>query len=126
MRLWRYCLAGLLFNWAAFVFWYVLPIRALDFHASSTQLALLPTASSLVYVLNSLFSGGLPARVPGSLLALLPPVFLIAVFLLPLCAGSLWGLFLFAPFMGFACSFSCPTIKGPMGAEGGSARLEKV
>jgi len=126
MRLWRYCLAGLLFNWAAFVFWYVLPIRALEFHASSTQLALLPTASSIVYVLNSLFSGGLSDRMSRSLLARLSTVVMIAVVLLTLCAGSLWGLFLVVPFMGFACSVYWPSIQGAIGAEAGSARLEKV
>ena len=69
MRLWRYCLAGLLFNWATFIFWTVIPARALEFKASSTQLALLQTASSVVYVLNSLFSGGLSDRVSRTLLA---------------------------------------------------------
>ena len=126
MRLWRYCLAGLLFNWAAFVFWYVLPIRALDFHASSTQLALLPTASSIVYVLNSLFSGGLSDRMSRALLARLSTALLIGVILLTVCAGSLGGLFLVVPFMGFACSVYWPSIQGAIGAEAGAARLEKV
>ena len=40
MRLWRYCLAGFLFNWLAFVFWTVVPIRAVShYKASSTELA---------------------------------------------------------------------------------------
>ena len=40
MRLQRYCIAGFLFNWLAFVFWTVVPIRAVGFNASSTELAL--------------------------------------------------------------------------------------
>jgi hypothetical protein len=59
MRLWRYCLAGFLFNWLVFVFWFVVPVRAVGFKATSTELALLQTASTVFYVLNSLFIGGL-------------------------------------------------------------------
>ncbi|MBV8882150.1 MAG: MFS transporter [Planctomycetaceae bacterium] len=126
MRLWRYCLAGLLFNWGTFLFWYVLPVRALDFHASSTQLALLPTASSIVYVLNSLFSGGLSDRMSRSLLARLSTLLAVGVCALTISAGSLGGLFLLVPFMGLACSFYWPSIQGALGAEVGSARLEKA
>src|SRR3954464_6390058 len=102
MRLWRYCLAGLLFNWATFVFWTVLPIRALDFNASSTQLALLQTASSAVYVLNSLFSGGLSDRMSRVLLARLSVGIAVGCCVLAVGAGSLVALFLIVPFMGFA------------------------
>ncbi len=126
MRLWRYCLAGLLFNWATFVFWTVLPIRALDFQASSTQLALLQTASSAVYVLNSLFSGGLSDRVSRALLARLSVAIAIGCCAVAVGAGSLTALFLIVPFMGFACSIYWPSIQGALGAEAGPARLEKA
>ncbi|HZE98254.1 MAG TPA: MFS transporter [Planctomycetota bacterium] len=126
MRLWRYCLAGLLFNWATFVFWTVLPVRALDFKASSTQLALLQTASSVVYVLNSLFSGGLSDRVSRSLLARMSVLIAVGATALMIAADSLTGLFLIVPFMGFACSVYWPSIQGALGAEAGPARLEKA
>ncbi|HEV3026223.1 MAG TPA: MFS transporter [Planctomycetota bacterium] len=126
MRLWRYCLAGLLFNWAAFVFWTVLPIRAVEFKASSTQLALLQTASSIVYVLNSLFSGGLSDRVSRALLARVSVVIAVGACVLTISAGSLGALFLIVPLMGFACSVYWPSIQGALGAEAGAARLEKA
>ena len=126
MRLWRYCLAGLLFNWATFVFWVVLPARALDFQASSTQLALLQTASSVVYVLNSLFSGGLSDRMSRALLARLSTLVALGSCALLVTANSLWGLFLIVPLMGFACSVYWPSIQGAVGAEAGPARLEKA
>jgi len=126
MRLWRYCLAGLLFNWATFVFWVVLPDRALGFKASSTQLALLQTASSVVYVLNSLFSGGLSDRISRTLLARFSILVAAGACALLLCAGSYLGLLLIVPFMGFACSVYWPSIQGAVGAEAGPARLEKA
>ncbi|HLY10675.1 MAG TPA: MFS transporter [Planctomycetota bacterium] len=126
MRLWRYCLAGLLFNWAAFVFWTVLPIRALDFKASSTELALLPTASSIVYVLNSLFSGGLSDRISRALLARISVVLAVTACILAIGAGSLGPLFLIVALMGFASSVYWPSIQGALGAEAGPARVEKV
>jgi MFS family permease len=126
MRLWRYCLAGLLFNWATFVFWTVLPVRALDFKASSTQLALLQTASSVVYVLNSLVSGGLSDRVSRSFLAKLAIGIAIAACAAAVHAGSLGALYLIVPFMGFACSVYWPSIQGALGAEAGPAGLEKA
>jgi MFS family permease len=126
MRLWRYCLAGLLFNWATFVFWVVLPDRALGFNASSTQLALLQTASSVVYVLNSLFSGGLSDRVSRALLARLSILVAAGTCALLLCAASYVGLLLIVPLMGFACSVYWPSIQGAVGAEAGPARLEKA
>jgi MFS family permease len=126
MRLWRYCLAGLLFNWAAFLFWTVLPIRALDFNASSTELALLQTAANVVYVLNCLFTGGLSDRISRTLLARLSVAVAVAAFVAAVWAGSLLALFLIVPFMGFACSVYWPSIQGALGAEAGPARLEKA
>lgn len=126
MRLWRYCLAGLLFNWATFLFWYVLPARALEFKASSTQLALLQTTSSVVYVLNSLFSGGLSDRVSRVLLARVSTLIAVTVCAGTLYVDSLWGLFLIVPLMGFACSVYWPSVQGAVGAEAGPARLEKA
>jgi MFS family permease len=126
MRLWRYCLAGLLFNWATFVFWTVIPARALDFKASSTQLALLQTASSVVYVLNSLFSGGLSDRISRALLARLSTIVAAGACALLIGADSLGRLFLIVPLMGIACSVYWPSIQGAVGAEAGPARLESA
>jgi len=126
MRLWRYCLAGLLFNWTGFIFWTWIPARALEFNASSTQLALLQTASSVIYVLNSLFSGGLSDRVSRALLGRISALVAAGACVLLTRAGSLGALFLTVPLMGMACSVYWPSIQGAVGAEAGPARLEKA
>ncbi len=126
MRLWRYCIAGLLYDWLAFVYWTVVPIRAEEFGATATQLALLQTASTAFYVLNSLFMGRLSDRASRSRLARAGCVGAIAACLLTAQAGSLAGLFLIAPVMGLAASFYWPSMQGALGAEADPARMERA
>src|SRR5438552_4587407 len=104
MRLWRYCLAGFLFTWLGFVFWAIVPIAAEKFHPSSTQLALLQTSSSVVYVLSSLFTGGLSDRVSRSALARLACVGGIAACAATVYIHRLGFFYLVAPLMGLAGS----------------------
>jgi MFS family permease len=126
MRLWRYCIAGFLFNWLAFVFWTVVPIRAVAFGASSTELALLQTASTVFYVVNSLFMGRLSDRVSRSLLARLSCAGAVAACSLIVVAGSLKFLYLVVPLMGLAGSVYWPSIQGALGAESGPGGVEKT
>lgn len=126
MRLWRYCIAGLLFNWLGFVFWTMVPIRASEFHATSTQLALLQTASSVIYVLNSLFMGRLSDRASRSLLARLACGVGIAACALTIYINSLSLLYLVVPLMGLAGSVYWPGVQGAVGAESGPAKVEKA
>ena len=126
MRLWRYCIAGLLFNWLAFVFWTVVPIRAVGFHASSTQLALLQTASTFFYVLNSIFIGRLSDRVSRALLARVACVMAIIACGLTVYIGSLNLLFLVVPIMGVPGSIYWPSVQGAVGAESGPDRLDRT
>jgi MFS family permease len=126
MRLWRYCIAGFLFNWLAFVFWTVVPIRAVAFGASSTELALLQTASTVFYVINSLFMGRLSDRVSRSLLARMACVGAVAGCSLVVVAGSLNALYLVVPLMGLAGSVYWPSIQGALGAESGPGGVEKT
>lgn len=126
MRLWRYCLAGLLFNWLAFVFWTVVPIRAVGFNASSTQLALLQTASTFFYVLNSIFIGRLSDRVSRSMLARMACAGAIAACALTVYIGSLNLLFLVVPIMGIAGSVFWPSIQGAVGAESRPDQLDRT
>ena len=125
MRLWRYCLAGFLFNLLAFVFWTVVPIRAVNLGASSTQLALLQTSSSVVYVLSALFSGGLSDRVSRSLLAKLSTALGIVACAATVYIDSLKYLYLVAPLLGFAGSIYWPSIQGAVGAESEPSRVER-
>jgi len=126
MRLWRYCIAGLLFNWLAFVFWFVVPVRAVGFHASSTQLALLQTASTFFYVLNSIFIGKLSDRVSRALLARIAVVMAIIACGLTVYIGSLNMLFFVVPIMGIAGSVYWPSVQGAVGAESGPDRLDRT
>src|SRR5262245_56311515 len=126
MRLWRYCIAGLLFNWLAFVFWTVVPIRAVEFNASSTQLALLQTASTVFYVLNSIFIGQLSDRVSRALLARVACVMAIVACGLTVYIGTLNLLFFVVPIMGVAGSVFWPSVQGAVGAEAGPERLDRT
>ena len=117
MRLWRYCLAGLLYDWLAYVFWTSVPIRAEEFGATATQLALLQTASTAFYVLSSLLMGRLSDRVSPSRLARVGCLGALAACLLAGRANGLAGLFLVAPVMGLAASFFWPSMQGALGAE---------
>lgn len=125
MRLWRYCLAGFLFNWLGFVFWTVVPIRAEGFHATSTQLALLQTAASVVYVLTSLLTGGLSDRFSRSALARLACAggFLTCAFTVYI--DSLAPLYAAAVLMGLSGSIYWPSIQGAVGAESEPSRVER-
>lgn len=126
MRLWRYCIAGLLYDWLVFVYWTVVPIRAEEFGASATQLALLQTASTAFYVLSSLFMGRLSDRASRSLLARAGCAGAILACLLTARAGGLAGLFLVAPAMGLAASLYWPSIQGALGAEAEPGRMERA
>lgn len=126
MRLWRYCLAGFLFNWLVFVFWFVVPVRAVALKASSTELALLQTASTVFYVLNSLFIGRLSERVSRALLARLACAGAFAACALTVSVRSLNQLYLVVPLLGIAGSVFWPSVQGALGAEAGPSRVEKV
>lgn len=126
MRLWRYCLAGFLFNWLVFVFWFVVPVRAVGFGATSTQLALLQTASTTFYVVNCLVMGRLSDRVSRALLARLSCVGAFVACALTVGVGSLHQLYLVVPLLGIAGSVFWPSVQGALGAEAGPSRVEKV
>src|SRR5258706_14967027 len=123
MRLWRYCLSGLLFNWLGFVFWTVVPIVAERHHPSATQLALLQTSSSVVYVLTSLISGGLSDRISRSALARLGVVCGIGACAATVYIHNLSLLYLAAPLMGLGGSIYWPSIQGGGGAESEPSRV---
>ena len=126
MRLWRYCLAGFLFNWLVFVFWFVVPVRAVSLKASSTELALLQTASTVFYVLNCLFIGRLSDRVSRAVLARLACVGAFAACALTVAVRSLNQLYLVVPLLGISGSIFWPSVQGALGAEAGPSRVEKV
>jgi MFS family permease len=127
MRLWRYCIAGFLFNWLVFLFWTVVPILAVArYNASSTEIALLQTASTVFYVLNSLYIGRLSDRVSRSMLARLACVGALVACAITVWAGSLTALYLVVPLMGIAGSIYWPSIQGALGAETGPAEVEKT
>lgn len=126
MRLWLYCLGGLLYDWLVYVVWTVIPIRAVSLEASPTQLGLLQTVSTLVYILGSLLVGPLADRWPRTVLARLG---CLAGFLA--CwsitrAHSLAGLFLTAPILALGGSLFWPSVQAAIGRETPPERLEKA
>jgi len=126
MRLWLYCLGGLLYDWLVYVAWTVIPIRAVALEASSTQLGLLQTASTTVYTLSSLVMGRLADRGSKSLLA---RAGCAGAFLSCLAIGgtdTLAGLFLTVPLLGLSGSIFWPTVQGAIGSEAEPARMEKA
>jgi MFS family permease len=126
MRLWRYCIAGLFFNLLAFIFWAVIPIKAVTFGASSTQLALLQTASTTVYVIVCLFSGKLSDRASRSLLARVACLIAMTACGVALGVHSLAALYLVVPMMGLAGSLYWPSAQGAVGAESDPSRVEQT
>ena len=126
MRLWRYCIAAFIYDWFVFVYWTAVPVRAEGLGASSTQLALLQAASTIPYVLNSLFIGTLADRWSKSLLARLGCVVAAAACVVTARAPSLALLFMGAPLLGIGASIFWPPIQGGIGAEGDPARMERA
>lgn len=126
MRLWLYCLGGLLYDWLVYVAWTVIPIRAVALKASSTQLGLLQTASTVVYIVSCLLVGRIADRASKSLLA---RAGCLGAFLSCLAIGgtdTLAGLFLTVPLLGLSGSVFWPTVQGAIGAETEPARMEKA
>lgn len=126
MRLWRYCVAAFIYDWFVFVFWTAVPVRAVGFGASSTQLALLQAASTVPYVLNSLFVGGLADRLSRSFLARLGCVVAALACAATAHAPNLAVLFIGVPLLGLGASIFWPPVQGGIGAETEPARMEKA
>jgi MFS family permease len=126
MRLWIYCLGGLVYDWLAFVFWTATPVLAERLGASATEVGLLQAASTVFYVLNSLWIGRLADRVSKSLLARLGCLGAAVACILVGRAETLLQLFAFVPVMGLAASLYWPTVQGAIGAETDPARLERA
>lgn len=127
MRLWRYCVAAFIYDAFVFVFWTAVPVRAVrDFGASSTQLALLQAASTVPYVLNSLFIGSLADRWSKSLLARVGCVVAALACAWTAQAPSLAMLFVGVPLLGIGASVFWPPVQGGIGAESAPARMERA
>lgn len=126
MRLWRYCLAGLIYDGMAFVFWTAVPVHAQHLGASATQVGFLQGISSTLYVLNSLFIGKLSDRVSKSLLARIGCLGAVAACLLGGGVATLPILFLVTPLLDLSASLFWPTIQGALGAESPPGGLERT
>lgn len=126
MHLWLYCLGGLLYDWLVYVAWTVIPIRAVSLEASPTQLGLLQTASTIVYILGSLSIGPLADRGSRAILARLGCVGALAACLALNRASTLAGLFLTAPILAVGGSLFWPSVQAAIGRETRPERLEKA
>jgi len=126
MRLWRYCVAAFVYDFFVFVFWTAVPVRAEAFGASSTQLALLQTASSVPYVLNSLFVGGLSDRVSKSLLARAGCLIAALACVWTAQAHGLGPLFIGVLLLGLGASVFWPPVQSGLGSETDPARMDRA
>jgi MFS family permease len=126
MRLWRFCLAALVYDWVVFIAWVAIPIRAESLRVTPTQLGLLITAHSVLYVGNSLFVGRLADRMSKPFLAFLGCAGAIASFAAIARADSLLLLFLTVPLLAVAASCFWPSVQGSVGTETDPARMERV
>lgn len=126
MRLWRYCVAAFIYDWFVFVYWTAVPVRAVEFGASSTQLALLQAAATIPYVLNSLFVGPLADRWSKSLLARVGCLVAALACAWTAHAPGLAMLFVGAPLLGIGSSIFWPPVQGGIGAESDPRRMERA
>ncbi len=126
MRLWLYCLGGLLYDWLVYVAWTVIPIRAEELKATHTQLGLLPAVSTLVYTISCLLMGRLADRAPKSLMARLGCAGAALSCLVVGRVDTLAGLFLAAPLLALSGSIFWPTVQGAIGNETEPARMERA
>ncbi len=115
-----------MFDWLVYAAWVVIPITATGLGASSTQLGLLQTASTLVYALNCLWVGRMADRTSKSLLARCGCVLAALACLALSRADSLGHLFLIVPVLGLANSLFWPSVESALGSESGPKGLEKA
>lgn len=126
MRLWRYCLAGLVYDLLFFMVWLAVPVQAERLGASAFELALLQTASTVVYVVVSFFSGRLADRWPKPRLMALGCAGIL-IWAAGLALGdSMTALFCMVPVGGLASALFWPGIQGSLGAETPPERMDRA
>jgi MFS family permease len=126
MRIWLYCLAGLIYDWLVFVYWTAVPVRAVKLGAAASQVALLQFASTFFYVVGSLWMGRVADRASRSLMARIGSLGAVGACLLVAGADSVSGLFMVLPLLGISASVFWPAVQGALGAETPPERLEHV
>jgi MFS family permease len=126
MRLWRYCLAGLILDLLFFMAWHAIPVVALRRGASSTQLALLQTVSSVTYVLVCVFSGRWADRWPKPRLMTLGCLGILTWCAGMALSGSLTALFPLVAIGGISGAIFWPAIQGALGSETPPERMDRA
>jgi MFS family permease len=126
MRLWRYCLAGLVLDLLFFMAWHAIPVVAVRLGASSTQLGLLQTTSSVCYVLVCVFSGRWADRLPKPRLMTLGCAGIFAWCAGLALAGSLPVLFPLVALGGVSGAVFWPAVQGAIGAETPPERMDRA
>jgi MFS family permease len=126
MRLWRYCLASLTYDLLFFMAWHAIPALALRRGASSSQLGLLQTTSSVAYVAVCLWAGRLADRVPKPRLMTIGCAGILAWCVGLALSGSLNALYALVAFGGIAGAIFWPAIQGALGAETPPERMDRA
>lgn len=124
MRLWRYCLAGLVYDLLYFMAWQALPVLAVRHGATSFQLALLQTASSVAYVAVCFASGRLADRFPKPVLMGFGTGGILLWCVGLALSGSLTAFFCLVAAGGVAGAVFWPAIQGAIGSETPPERMD--
>jgi len=123
MRLWRYCLAGCLFDWMLYVVLTVIPLHANDLGASARELGVLGACSAIVYVGLSVVLGRVADRVSRPLLVRIGCGVMIAACVLIPRADSIAVLLALTPVVGASGTFFWPGVQAAIAAESTPERL---
>ncbi len=126
MRLWRLCLAGLVYDWLVFVAWTLIPIRAEGMGASPTQLGLLQGASTIAYVAGCLLVGRMADRGHSRLFVLIGCLGAAVACHWVGTAPTVTLLIGAVAVMGLANSLFWPSAQGTIGAETEPGRLDRA
>ncbi|HYF00425.1 MAG TPA: MFS transporter [Planctomycetota bacterium] len=126
MRLWAFGIAALIYDFLYFAAWLAIPVRAEKLGATATQLGLLQTASTLVFVANCLAVGKIADRWSKPRLVRASCVVTLGACIALSQAETLTWLFVLVPLTGFASSTFWPALQGSLGQETEPRDLERA
>ncbi len=125
MRLRRYCIAALLYDWALYAVMMVIQLRASDLGATPAVLGGLQAVYACVYIVMSVVMGHAADRVSRPLMARVGCLLLVACCIAIPRANSTAGFFAIMPLLALAGTCFWPSLQGALGSEAPRARLDR-
>jgi len=123
-RIIRIGVTALLTDLSIYVIWVAIPYKAISLGADAIYLGLLPTVSSIAYVLTTLLAGPLSDRVSRLQLARFGALCFAVGSLLVMQARSLGALIALLPLTTLGVGFFWPPIQAALADEGDLSRLQ--